>query len=449
LAERRRVLIVAYFFPPLGGAGVQRSLKLAKYLPEMGWEPTILTVRSRDYWMADDSLADELGRGARILRTRSLTGLSLLRRLAPSQAGAADRPRREGGRLGFLRLAASWVFVPDSYVGWVPFAKYAAGRLLSRQPFDLIYTTSSPDSAHLIGRSLARRFRLPWVSDFRDPWTRRISYRPPTPLHHRWHRRLERSVLEEASLITVTAEATRQDYLRLYPELPPEKITVITNGYDEADFANLQSAGLGAADSAHLQSAGRPSDNMSILHAGQLNPQRPARPFLEGLSLFFEQRPEARQKVRVRFVGPSYQHDHDDAARLGLSEVVRFEPALPHREVVAELCRSHLLLLMEEDSARGGLILPGKVFEYLRSGRPILGLLPRGAAWDLLEQHRAGTCCRTEDRAAVAAALASYFEAFEGEGVPATGLSADELDAYERRALARKMAGHFDRLAAP
>lgn len=434
MGERRRVLIVAYFFPPLGGAGVQRSLKLAKYLPELGWEPTILTVGSRDYWMADETLADELGPRARILRTRSLTGLSLLRRLAPTQAGAADRPRQESGRLGLLRRAASWICVPDSYIGWVPFANYAGRRLLSRQPFDLIYTTSSPDSAHLIGRSLARRFGLPWVSDFRDPWTRRISYRPPTPLHHRWHRRLERRVLEEASLITVTAEATRRDYLQLYPELAPEKITVVTNGYDEADFARPRSAGL-------------PRDHLSILHAGQLNPQRPAKPLLEGLALFLQQRPEARGKVRVRFVGPSYQHDHDDAARLGLSEAVGFERARPHREVVAELCRSHLLLLMEEDSPRGGLILPGKVFEYLRSGRPILGLLPRGAAWDLVEQHRAGTCCRTEDRAAVAAALAGYFGAFERGGVPPTGLTADELAPYERRALAQQMAGHFDRLA--
>ena len=426
----RRVLMVAYFFPPLGGAGVQRSLKLAKYLPEQGWEPTVVTVRSRDYWMTDASLVEEMCGRVRVMRTRSITGLAIARRFLPRAAGAPGRPRATGGPLKTLRRAANWLWVPDAYVGWAPFARYGAGRLLARQPHDLIYTTSSPDSAHLIGRALRRRFGLPWVADFRDPWTRRMSYDPPTAWHDRRHRRWERAVLREATHITVTAEATRADYLARYPELAPEKISVVTNGFDEEDFSGQPA---GAA----------PADCFTITHAGQLNPERRARPFLEALRLFLQRRPDARARTRVRFIGACYQHDIDDALALGVAGVVAFEPPRPHREIIRELLGSHLLLLMEQDSDRGGLILPGKVFEYLRSRRPILGLLPHGAAWDLIETHRAGCCRRTGDRESVADALQGYYEAFEKGPIPATALSAGTLARYERRALAAAMAGIF------
>lgn len=420
-----RILMFAYFFPPLGGAGVQRSLKFAKYLPAEGWQPTIVTVRAQDYWMIDASLAEELGPDATILRTASLTGLGLLRKLAPRRAGGGRRPR---GAIGRLRKLAAWVSFPDSYRGWVPFATRAAGRLIRRRPQDLIYTTSSPDSAHLIGLQLKRRFALPWVADFRDPWTRRMAHDPPTRWHAAWHRKMEARVLREASLVTVTSEATRRDYLRLYPDLPAEKIAVVTNGYDEADFAPLTGV--------------RPSkEPMQILHAGQLNPERPAAHFLRGLARFLEQRPAARGHLVVRFIGASYAADLEAARRLGLTEIVCFEPGLPHGEIIAEILRSHVLLLMEQESERGGLILPGKIFEYLRTRRPILGLLPQGgAAWELIERLDAGRCCRAGDPAAIADALEAFHAQFEVGGPPESGLDEETLASFERRQLTRRLA---------
>jgi hypothetical protein len=191
----KRILIFAYFFPPLGGAGVQRVVKLAKYLPSLGWEPTIVTVRARDYWMLDASLQHDLGSGVRIARTRSLTGLSLLQLLAPRAAGRTRGARPSMRRIAGLRRLAAWTLLPDSYVGWVPFALRAGARLLRAQRYDMLMTTSSPDSAHLIGRGLARRFGVPWVADFRDPWTQRLSFAPPTAWHRARHRALERGVL--------------------------------------------------------------------------------------------------------------------------------------------------------------------------------------------------------------------------------------------------------------
>ena len=423
--------MVAYFFPPLGGAGVQRTLKFAKYLPDTGWDPTVITVNARDYWMADDSLAAELGERVRVVRTASVTGLGMLKRMAPRQAGRPGTPRRSAAGLRRLRTLASWFLVPDAYVGWIPYAEAAGKRLLREAPFDLIYTTSSPDSAHLVGRALAREFHLPWVADFRDPWTRRLSYRPPTRWHAARQRKLERAVLEEASQITVTAEATRDDFQARNPQITAGKVAVVTNGYDEDDFAPW----------ADLHPA---PGQMQILHAGQLNPERPAEPFLRGLHRFFGAQPSARGRLRVRFVGAFYENDVRCAQRLGLEDAVIFEAHRSHREIVAELLRSHLLLLMEQDSDRGGLILPGKIFEYLRSRRPILGLLPRGAAWDLISRLRAGSCCRTGDEESVSRELARYFAAFERGGPAGTGLDEAVLNVFERRSLTRRLASLFE-----
>ena len=181
-----------------------------------------------------------------------------------------------------------------------------------------------------------------------------------------------------------------------------------------------------------------------------MNPERRARPFLESLALLLERRPEARSQIRsrlkVRFIGACYQHDLDDAQRMGLDSIVSFEPARPHQESIRALLESHLLLLMEQDSERGGLILPGKIFEYLRASRPVLGLIPPGAAWDLITELGIGICCRTGNTEAVADALGTYYDAFEQGGVPPTNVPDEVLSRYERRTLTAEMTAIFNSL---
>jgi len=426
--ERRRILIFAYFFPPQGGAGVQRIVKLAKYLPAEGWDPTIVTARAGDYWMADEGLAAELGPRVRIVRTPAPTGLALLRRLSPAAAGHGRPLRSSTGAIRRLRAVASWMLVPDSYLGWLPFACRAGEVLLARERFDWLLTTSSPDSAHLIGLRLAARHGVRWAADFRDPWTRRLSFRPPTAWHRRRHEALENAVLARADLVTFTSEETRRDYAGRVDARIASRFAVVTNGYDEEDFAALDGVEP-------------PRAHFAIVHAGQLNPERPARPFLLALRRFLELRPAARGRARARFIGPAYVRDREDVARLGLEGAVSIEPALPHREIVRAMRSAHLLLLMEHESERGGLVLPGKIFEYLRAGRPVLGLLPRGAAWDLIARLDAGRCCLPGDTEACAAAISAWFDEFERGGALESRLAASALEPFERKALARRWAG--------
>lgn len=432
----RRLLYIAFFFPPLGGAGVQRSLKFARYLPEHGWRCTVLSSKSR-YWMKDESLLAELDPETRIVRA-SFWGGGL--RGGGFRAEPAGAPSRR--RIRWLRAVARTVMLPDAYVGWILPAARLAERELRRAPHDAILTTSSPDSAHLLGRHLKRKTGLPWVADFRDPWTRRLAYAPPTRWHDRLQRCLERSCLREADRVVVTAEETRRDFLARYPEIAEEKIVVITNGYDEEDFA--AATALPGEESEAL--------NAPILHAGQLNPDRPLDPYLAGLKLFLEREPGRAREAETLFLGGHYDADLEAVRRLGLQRVVRFQGGCPHVQSVAALLRARVLLLLEQNSDRGRLLLPGKIFEYLRAGRPILAVVPPGGAADrLIREMNAGWVADPSRPEAVAEGIARLGReaAAEGEAAEVPGAPPDGQDPigrFERRTLARRLACLLDAL---
>ncbi|MEZ4651466.1 MAG: glycosyltransferase [Candidatus Eisenbacteria bacterium] len=257
--ERRRLLYVAYFFPPLGGAGVQRTLKFVRYLADFGWDATVVTGPA-SYWLRDDSLAEEVPSTVRVVRAPHWGSRFV--------GGGGSSTRRSASRIRGLRAVSRALLVPDAYVGWVAPTRRVLGDLVRAERFDAVITTSSPDSTHLLGRWLHRSRHLPWIADFRDPWTRRMSYAPPTELHHRVQRSLERSVLEEADRVVVTSDATRQDYLGLIPTLAPESIVTITNGFDEEDFAAaerwMRSAGLPDTRSAGVRCSMRGSSTPSV-----------------------------------------------------------------------------------------------------------------------------------------------------------------------------------------
>lgn len=424
----RRLAYVAYFFPPTGGAGVQRSLKFARYLQEHGWNTTVVTVRESHYWMKDATLQAEIPPHVAVLRTPARTAPALFaalsRQRGPGQGGA----RRSGRSQRLLRRVSGFLLVPDPYVGWVSTATRAASQALAQG--GIVLTTSSPDSAHLVGLTLARR-GVPWVADFRDPWVRRMSFNPPTLLHRRLQCRLEARVVRTAARIVVTSDRTREDFLDRYPDLDANRITCIPNGYDEEDFPR---------DNPPLDSS------FLIVHLGQLNPERRIGAFLDHLEGFFAIRPEARQRSRVEMIGPRYREDEVEVERRGFSDTVRFLDPLPHRQAILRLLSARVLLLLEQESDCGGLILPGKTFEYLRSGRPILALVPRGAAWDLITRFDAGRCALPSDPQNGAEFLAGSYDSYVAGEQQASARDPEEMGRFERRHLAHRMAELLDQV---
>jgi glycosyltransferase involved in cell wall biosynthesis len=444
----RQVLFVAFFFPPLGGGGVQRSIKFVRYLPAHGWEPRVLAAEA-DYWMRDEALLAEVPPGTAVRRV-PFRGRRLI-----AMGGRGGTRSRAATRL--LRGLSRLLLVPDAYIGWSRRAARVAEEELAQHPCDLVFTTSSPDSAHLLGRTVKRATGLPWVADFRDPWTGRLSYAPPTPLHHRWHLALERSCLREADAVVVTTPETRDDFLKRHAGLDPAKFRVIPNGFDEDDFT---AAGAERAAGAH---AWIPADGFPVLHAGQLNLDRPLAPFLAGLRLFHERGPRsatpagessaagaagraqgAGRDATTYLLGPCYDSHREEVRAAGLADTVRFLPGRTHCDAVAAMLGSRVLLLLEQDSDRGRLVLPGKAFEYLRAGRPILAVVPPGgAAARFVHDTGAGIAVDPSKPAGIADALGRLLG---GEMEPRS--TAESAAPYERRTLTAELARLFDAVLA-
>jgi glycosyltransferase involved in cell wall biosynthesis len=381
----KKILMIINFFPPAGGGGVYRPLSFVKYLPRLSWEVTVVTPRAGEFWISDPGLEREIPPGVRVVRTASLSGSRLLGSLRGGRGTGA--PRRSSGWFETLRRAGELFLVPDTYVGWVPFARRAASRL-SRGGFDAVYSTSPPDSSHLVARDVSRRFRIPWVADFRDPWINLYLREPPTPLHRALHRRLERSV-SRADLVLTTTAAHERMLRERYPWCRVERIP---NGFDEEDFAGKSAPPP-------------PAGPFTITHCGMLTLGRSAKPFLDALAALSRRSPAAARDVRTVFIGARESASEEWTRRLGLEGSVVFEDNLPHRECIARERTSHALLLIKHDDERYRGLVPGKLFEYIGAKRPILAVGPEGEAADLVRELRRGETPRIGEPDAIAAAI--------------------------------------------
>jgi glycosyltransferase involved in cell wall biosynthesis len=425
----KTLLLVAYFFPPLGGGGVQRSLKFARYLPDHRWRPIVLTARESRYWITDPSLLDELPPDVDVRRAFSPDGLWLSSLVRRSSGHAV----RAGGATSRLRRAASWVLLPDAYVPWKPFALREARRVMRERRIDAIMTTSSPDSAHLVGLDLVRESGVPWVADFRDPWTRRISFDPPTSWHARRHERLERCVLETASRVVVTTRETGEEFSTRVG-IDPDRIDVIPNGFDPADVeARLSPPTF---------------DRFRLRYVGQLTAGRSIAPVIPVLEAFFARCPEARAVTDVRFTGPRESENDALVEAAGLERVVTFEGPCSHGTAVERLSEAHVILLVESMAPHAGLIAQGKLYECLATGRPVLGVVPRGAVSRLIGELGGGVAATPADEGAAVAYLLEAFSAWRG-GRLLPGADPTALAGYDRRSLTARLARTLDQLPPP
>lgn len=448
----RTLLVLAYFFPPLGGGGVQRTVKFLKYLRPLGWRAEVVTVRATDYWVLDPTLAADVPADTVVYRTAALTGLGLLgrapgrRRPPAAESGGAPAaesgavpaaPVRSSAAFRWLRRLSSFFLVPDAYAGWLPFALARARARLAAGGVDVLLTTSSPDTAHLVGLVLRERFPVPWVADFRDPWVRRLTFEAPTLLHRRLHTWLERRVLERADRVIVTNEATRDDFLARHPVIPAARFAVVPNGYDPEDLAVIGEL--------QREQEPRPSGRLVLAHTGLLSGRRTLEPVLAALARLFAERPALRGRVHIRQVGPRENVNDALVAAAGLADCVTFLPPVRHREVLAEMAAADALLLLEAGELEGSLITPGKVFEYLASRRPILAVVPGGPAADLVCATGAGAVVGPGDIAGLAGLLARWVE----DGPPPSRVRDEDLAPYARPALAARLAGVLEELAGP
>lgn len=417
----RQLLFISYYFPPSGGPGVQRTLKFVKYLPQFGWQPTVLTVdpKHASYPNVDTSLEAEVPSGVEVIRTKSwdpysnyarLMGKSKDEVVGVSFAGESDP--------GPLQKVGRWIraniFIPDARVGWVPFALTKARSVLQKQHFDAVVTTGPPHSTHLIGLRLAGGRgvpQIPWLADFRDPWTQSDYYQdlPVTRIALAADRRLEQRVLSKANRVVVRSPTMK----RMLRSQVARDYELVMNGFDPADFD----------DSTYAR-----GDGIVIRHLGNM----PAARNPDALWRALRRLEDIRGDVRVELVGSVDPVIVQAAEQQGVGAHVTVGPYVDHAEAIRLMKSADILLLVVNNVKGAEGIMTGKLFEYMAAGRPVLGIGPvDGDAAEAIGRVSAGEMFDYDDAAGVSRFLAEYVDAVRS-GKIVTGASWEASQAYSR-----------------
>ncbi len=425
----RTVLMVAYAYPPNGSPGALRAMKFARYLPELGWRPVVVTPRGG--YAAITGLADEgEAAGARVVRTGDLGWA--LRRLAPvstpspSGVAAPQARARGGGRRAAILRAAQVNVVPDRNVGWYPFGASASAAAAREERPAVVFSSSPAITNHLVALRTASRFGLPFVADFRDPWTLSAAYAVP-----RWRRpvdaMIERRIVRGATRIVVTTEHDVELFARAYP-WARERLRLVRNGFDPADFA-----GLGEP----------PAQGPFVLtHAGSFyGGGRDPDALFAAMASLRAQGVLSPATFRLRLVGHPEAAVRARVAAHGVGDLVEETGAVAYRDSLAALAASSAVLLLTHLHVSS---IPVKFYDYLGVRRPILALTnPAFEVAELVRRSGAGAVIHLQDVEAIRGWLAEHVRAGPAPRVARGG--ADELT---RQASARALAAVLDEAAA-
>ncbi|RIW13694.1 glycosyltransferase [Algoriphagus lacus] len=422
----RRVLIITYYWPPSGGSGVQRWLKFAKYLPEAGWEPVIFTPENPDFDLKDETLLKEISPQLEVIKFPIWEPYQLFSKL---KGKSKTHPGRllEQKEKGLLEKAAIWAranfLVPDPRVFWVkPSVKFLTD-LANNGQFQAIITTGPPHSMHLIGRELKRKTGLPWIADFRDPWSQWefLDTLPMTSLVRKKHEQLEQSVLKEADAVLTISPTFQRDLGKLVHR----KIDLLTNGYDPADIPAGFSPKVKEPEKLHL------------VYSGIIDSIRNPIPLMLAMKAEFE---GSKEQVEWTFVGKvSEQVQNYVASDSWLTSRIHFAGYVAHSEVFGFYAKADALVLILTDTKNAQGNIPGKLFEYLATGVPVLALGdPKGDSASILRDAGAGSVMAHTDQLAIQKQLRFLFESSGAIS------KAEGLETYSRKNLSVQLAKILD-----
>jgi hypothetical protein len=409
------VLIVAYHFPPqAGSSGLLRTLKYCQYLPEFGWHPAVLTPHPRAYEKIDEKSLSSIPEDVPVIRSFAL-----------------DTKKHMGISGRYLRYMA----LPDRWVSWV-FGGVPTGlRAIREHKVDVLYSTFPIMSAALIGLGLQRFTGLPWVLDLRDPMSQ-DDYPRDALVRSVWNK-VERACMRRVSRVVFTAEATRQMYLERYPEfLKPEMCVLISNGYDEADFRDLQIPEPGPVPS------GRP---IRLVHSGLIYPvERDPRPMFSAVGRLKKMGRLSADKIQIVFRAPGSEDLYRSLlAQRDIADLIILEPHMPYRQALQECADADGLLLFQAGDCDKQ--IPAKAYEYLRIGKPILGLTTHtGDTAALLRETGGATIVNLVSEDEIYEGLSAFVDALRVGTHPVPDRA--KIQRYTRQAQAGQLARVLDGL---
>lgn len=423
----KKVLYLVYYYPPLGGSGVQRGVKFSKYLPEFGWESLILTPHPRLVkHPKDPSLLADVRPEQKIFRCFTLDAHWLYK------------------VFWGLRLprAVTWlmfhVFRPDAEILWLPFAWRKLKQVVRKEKPDLLFISGPPFSPMLLGKWCKDKYQIPYIVSFRDDWSQGQSRldNPPPASFSRLEKRLEHSVLASAAHTVVVNKAYKRDFITLYPDLDDSRFSVITNGYDESDFM-----------SCHSQ-RNHEIDKLQIVHPGVLFGRRHPGIIWQAICNLAARAEIDPNKLRIHIYGRNFASfvfkgfEHNEIIR----EIVHLHPYLPHAETIKLICEADILLLFSGPGAKSDAELPGKLFEYLRAGKPILGIVhPEGVCAEILLKAKSGVVASQEDLYQIEMQIKDLYQQWT-QGKLGINPDWEYIRQFERQALTSRLAEVFDKV---
>lgn len=426
-----KVLIISYYWPPSGGAGVQRWLKFVKYLRSFGWEPVIYTPENPEYPSIDESLAKDIPEGIEVVKIPIWEPYQFYKKLI----GAGKNERINAGflsekkRPGLAERFSIWLrgnfFIPDARKFWIkPSVKFLT-NYLKIHPVDALISTGPPHSMHMIALGVKRNTGLPWLADFRDPWTNIDFYHELmlSKWADRKHHRQELSVLKAADEVVVISNSMKADFLKIYDR----GYTVITNGFDNEDIADVEVS---------------LDTKFSIAHIGTMVKTRNPEALWEAINKIAHETPGFRENFEIKLVGSVDFSVMDSIAKAGLSEFVNRIAYLPHNEVVKVQQQSQVLLLLINDSPNAKVILPGKFFEYMAAKRPILCIGPKdGDAAKVIAETGSGYVFEKEDVEGIRQTILLLYNQYKAGHLK---IDSQNIEQFSRKALTGKMSLRLD-----
>ena len=422
--EQKKLLIITYYFPPAGGPGVQRWLKFVKYLPEFDIQPIVYVPENPTYPIIDEGLVSQISDKVIILKNKiwepyQLASVFSKNKTKKISSGIFPQKKKQT----FLDKTFLWVrgnlFIPDARVFWVKPSVSYLEKYIKENNIDTIVTSGPPHSLHLIGLELKEKLNVKWFADFRDPWTT-IGYHKALRLSayaDKRHKKLESKVLNSADTIIVTSKTTKTEF----EAITNKPISVITNGYD---IENVEKQTL--------------DTKFTLAHIGSfLSDRNP--PFLwECLVELLNEIPDFKSHLEIKLIGAVSQEVLDAIAQFNLNDYLNLLGYVSHHEAIAHQKKSQVLLLIEINSEDTKSIIPGKLFEYMVSNRPIIAIGPQGSDFaDIIKETNTGVFFDYSEKAKLKSVILDFYNQFLEGRLQSNGVG---LQQYSRKNLTKQLA---------
>jgi galactitol-specific phosphotransferase system IIB component len=421
--EPKKILIITYYWPPAGGPGVQRWLKFVKYLPDFGIQPVVYIPENPTYPIVDENLVKEVSDKAIILKHKIFEPYQLASFFSKNKtkkisSGIIPNQKKQS----FLDKTFLWIrgnlFIPDARVFWVKPSVSYLEKYIQENNIDTIITSGPPHSLHLIGLELKQKLNVKWFADFRDPWTT-IGYHKSLRLSNyaaKKHKALERQVLNTADTIIVTSKTTKTEF----EAITSKPIAVITNGYDD------ENVGKQILDS-----------KFSLAHIGSFLSERNPAILWESLVELINEIPDFKSHLEIKLIGAVSQEVLETISQFELNSYLNNLGYVSHAEAIAHQRKSQVLLLIEIDSEDTKSIIPGKLFEYMVSNRPIIAIGPKNSDFaEIITTTNTGVFLDYSEKMKLKSVILDFYNQFLQGKLQSYGVG---LQKYSRKSLTEEL----------